>query len=418
MTTSRSLRSSQRSRQTKGSDPAWRKALIHAGLVYLFSRLCVFVGAAVVAAELRADATKLAADGPANAPWADPHYADKVIGKSAVGPVLDVLTAWDGAWYMSIVNKGYPRVIQPNVTFEVLDARAAFFPAYPMLVRTLNHVIPGGAVTAGLLVNFVLGAVAVLLTGLIARRLYSTEVAQKTMIVFAMFPGSLVLSLTYTEALLITVAAGCLLCLMDERWLWAGVLAAIGTAARPNGIALIGACVVASFIAIRHRRDWWSLICVALAPLGFIGFQLFLTHQTGESGVWFRVQSEAWKEGTSFGMTAIRNTVEAFTHPLTSPTDTITAASMVVLGFLIYAAWRYRLPWPIVAYCAGIVFLMLAPSTVTARPRFLLTAFPLFISAAAYLQHHRRELWPYVIGASAAGLVGLTGLYGVLGAIP
>jgi hypothetical protein len=91
---------------------------------------------------------------------------------------------------------------------------------------------------------------------------------------------------------------------------------------------------------------------------------------------------------------------------------------MVVLAFLTYALWRYRLPWPIIAYCAGIVVLMITPSTVTARPRFILTAFPLFICAAAYLHHHRRELWPYIIGASCAGLVGLTGLYGVLGAIP
>ena len=148
MTTSRSPRTSLRSRrssrpQAAGTDSAWRRALIHVGLVYLFSRVCVFIGAAVVAAELRADATKLAADGPLTAPWADPHYADKVIPKNAVGPILDVLTSWDGAWYMSIVNKGYPRTIQPNVTFDVLDARAAFFPAYPMLVRACNYVIPG-----------------------------------------------------------------------------------------------------------------------------------------------------------------------------------------------------------------------------------------------------------------------------------
>jgi hypothetical protein len=134
--------------------------------------------------------------------------------------------------------------------------------------------------------------------------------------------------------------------------------------------------------------------------------------------VWFRVQREAWQEGTSFGMTAIRNSVEAFTRPLTSPTDTLTAISMLVFVFLVYALWKHRLPWPVMAYCAGIIFLMLTPSTVTARPRFLFTAFPLFIAAAAYLNHRWRDAWPYLIGASAAGLVGLTGLYGVLGAIP
>jgi len=61
---------------------------------------------------------------------------------------------------------------------------------------------------------------------------------------------------------------------------------------------------------------------------------------------------------------------------------------------------------------------MLLPATVTARPRFLYTAFPLLISAAVWFQHDRRDWWPYVIGACSAGLVGLTALYGVLGAIP
>jgi hypothetical protein len=70
------------------------------------------------------------------------------------------------------------------------------------------------------------------------------------------------------------------------------------------------------------------------------------------------------------------------------------------------------------AYCLGILALMLLPNTVTARPRFLYTALPLFISAAAFLHSVRRDWWPYVIGACSAGLVILTALYGVLGAIP
>ena len=61
---------------------------------------------------------------------------------------------------------------------------------------------------------------------------------------------------------------------------------------------------------------------------------------------------------------------------------------------------------------------MLLPSTVTARPRFLFTAFPLFIAAAVWFERNKRDWWPYVIGACSAGLVGLTALYGVLGAIP
>ena len=84
----------------------------------------------------------------------------------------------------------------------------------------------------------------------------------------------------------------------------------IGTATRPNGVGLVAACVVASFIAIRRSRDWMSLVAVVLSPLGFIGFQLYVDHTAGERGAWFRVQSEAWKEGTSFGATAVTNTLD------------------------------------------------------------------------------------------------------------
>jgi hypothetical protein len=80
--------------------------------------------------------------------------------------------------------------------------------------------------------------------------------------------------------------------------------------------------------------------------------------------------------------------------------------------------WKRRLPWPMVAFVLVVLALMVLPSTVTARPRFLYTAFPLFISAAAWWPEEHEEGWGLTIAMSAAGIVALTGLYGVLGAIP
>ena len=52
-----------------------------------------------------------------------------------------------------------------------------------------------------------------------------------------------------------------------------------------------------------------------------------------------------------------------------------------------------------VAYIAVVVALMLLPATVTARPRFLFTAFPLFISAAAWWpRRDRADLGPHARG--------------------
>lgn len=395
------------------SNPEWRRLAKRAGVAYLLSRLCVIAGAAVVAAQSvvadRADGIER----PAN----------------AIHKLIDVLTSWDGKWYFAIVRDSYPSRIPSNVTWDDYQARTAFFPVFPTLVHWLDKVVPGGDVFAAILLNFVLGAIAIYLVGRLARELFDDQVAYRAMLLMALFPGSFVLSFTYSEATLLVVAAGCLLCLHRRNWLLAGVLASIGAATRPNGIALIAACGVAALIAIKKDREWKSLLAVVLAPIGFLGFHLFLYFRTGEDLAWFRTQGEAWDEGTSFGLTAIRNTIDAFVHPLSSPTDIITAVSFVTMLALLYAAWKKRLPWPVVTYCAVVLILMLAPSTVTARPRFLYTAFPLLISAAAWirdieLRHaddHRssaHELWTVVLGLGAAGLVTLAGLYGVYGAIP
>ena len=259
---------------------AWRMVLRKVGLVYLYSRICVSVGAAIVAAELRADDNVVRTNFP-QAPWADPQYSNAAIPRSATQPMLDVLTSWDGLWYLRIARFGYPRSVQPNVTYDVSDARAAFFPLYPDLVRAVDWLLPGGDTFAALLTNFLLGAAAVLITGLIARELFGIRVGERTMILMAMFPGSFVLSFAYSEALLLVLAAGCLWFLLKRQWLLAGLLAALGTATRPNGIALIAACAAAAFFAIRDRREWKALSAVLLAPVGFVGFQLWLGQHTG-----------------------------------------------------------------------------------------------------------------------------------------
>ena len=407
-------------------DRAWRRLAIRATVAYVLARICVVAGAAVVAAQ------RVVAE----------RTGGGVRPTNAVHKITDVLTSWDGKWYFALIRDSYPSHLPKNVTWDDYQARTAFFPVYPALVRWFDKVLPGGDVLAALVLNFILGAVAVYVVGLLARTIFDDRIAYRSMILMAVFPGSFVLSFSYSEATLLVLAAASLLCLQRRQWLAAGVLASIGAATRPNGIALIAACGVAALIAISQRREWRSLVAPAIAPIGFIGFHVFLWRRTGEKDAWFRTQSEAWHEGTSFGLTALRNTVDAFTRPLASPTDIITAVSFIATLLLVYMAWKKRLPWPVATYAAVVLILMLAPSTVTARPRFLYTAFPLLISAAAWfmdfedryaarratavarhdggvpIEAHANELWLILLAACAAGLVTLTALYGVFGAIP
>lgn len=401
---------------------AWWRMLLHALPAYVVSRLCVLAGAAVVATELKVDSNVAIERGT----QPDPHTI--VDSDNALLPITNVLTSWDGLWYIDLIRFGYPRSVPPDVTYFHDEARAAFFPLFPLLGRAADRVLPAGDTFAVLILNLVLGLVAVVLIALLAQRLYSERVGRTTATLVTLFPGSFVLSFAYSEALMIVLAAAAMHMLLDRRWLAAGVFAALTTATRPNGLAIVACCAVAAIAELRtgdgdadHTGDRRAILSVLLAPLGFVAFQVWLGRHAGETGVWFRVQREAWDEGASFGWTAVKNTVEAVVTPLTSPTDTITAITVLATVILLVFAWRARLPSWMTAYSWAVLAMMLTPSTVTARPRFLFTAFPLLIGAAVWFDRRRRDdetVWPLTLAASGAGLTALTALYGVIGAIP
>jgi Mannosyltransferase (PIG-V) len=381
----------------------WRRALGYGIAAYLVSRLCVLAGAGVVASQRVVDANDAGLPQPG----------------TGLDLITEVLVSWDGKWYLEIVRNGYPSAIPPDITYFQPEARAAFFPVFPTLVRWLDVVLPAGDVLAALMLNFVLGLVAVVLVGRIARRVTGDdEIAARAMVLFAVFPGSFVLSFAYSEATLVVAAAAAMLALLDRHWWVAGILGAVATATRPNGVAVAIACAVAALIAIRRDREWKALVAPILASMGFVAYQLFLWHHTGERFAWFRVQREAWQEGTSFGATAVSNTFSFLSAPLSSPTDALTMASLVALIAALWCLWKRPLPAPVVAYVIVVIVLMLLPATVTARPRFLFTAFPLVIPVAAWWPRRDKLGWELLLVGCGAGLATLTALYGVFGAIP
>jgi Gpi18-like mannosyltransferase len=388
-------------------EKSWKSALGIGLGAYLLSRIAVAVGTGARSAQLVVDSNKLGTPLP-----------DAPKPGSAISMVTEMLTTWDGLWYLAVVRDGYPRQIPPDVTYYLDEARAAFFPLYPLLTRVVDWALPGGDTLAALSINLLLGACAVVLVGMIARRLYGNEVAAFSMVLFAVFPGSFVMSFAYAETLMVVLAAATLLALVDERWLLAGIFAALTSATRPNGVAILAACAVAAALAIRHRRDWSALWAVGLSPIGFVGFQIFLSFHTGERLAWLRVQQEAWGEGLSYGWTAIVHMYSAARYPLSSPTHVVTTITVLAMIAALLALRIKRLPAPMVAYVAVILALMLLPETVTARPRFLFSAFPLAIPVAAWLPRRSPMLWQMLMVGCGVGLVGLTVLYVVHGAIP
>lgn len=350
------------------------------------------------------------------------YLASRVITAFAIGlasvasrhSLHYVLTVWDGRWYEKIALHGYPHHV-PQGDFYAHTGRnaqsaVAFFPLYPLLMRGLDRILPGGADVAGVVLSLLLGALATLLVWFVADKVAGRRVADRAAVLFAFSPGAFVLSLVYAEGLLVVLSAACLLALLERRWLLAGVLAALASATRPNATAVAVACAWAAGVAIWRQREWRAAVAPLLAPVGMLAFFVYLWWHTGETLIWFRVESQGWGERIDFGWTNLKLIGDFATHPFHNPNKVVLIASMILTGVLIAVLVRARLPGVLNAYALSGLGLVLA-SHINARPRFIFVAFPLVIALAKTIR--KQTSFMVVAGLFAASTVMLTVFYGL-----
>jgi hypothetical protein len=350
------------------------------------------------------------------------YLASRLITAMAIGlaavasrqSIHRIITVWDGRWYEKIALHGYPNAV-PQGDFYAHTGRnaqsaVAFFPLYPLLMRALDRVLPGGADVAGLVLSLLFGALATVLVWFLADKVAGRRVADRAAVLFAFSPGAFVMSLVYAEGLLIVFSAACLIALLERRWVLAGVLAALASATRPNATAVAIACAWAAGVAIWQRREWRAATAPLLAPLGMVAFFAYLWWHTGETLIWFRVESQGWGERIDLGWTNLKLIGDVAIHPFHNPNKLVLVLSMILAGVLIGVLLRAKLPGVLNAYALGGLGLVLA-SHINARPRFIFVAFPLVIALAKILR--KQAAFMVVTGLFAASTVMLTVFYGL-----
>ena len=325
-------------------------------------------------------------------------------------PVSQALRDWDGNWYLEAAN-GYD---YPVVTADPIGTSdIAFFPVFPLLIRTVAAWTGLTPYAAGIVVAGIFGLLAIVTIWLLMNAISGPEVADRTAWLVAFFPGSIALTLVYSEGVMVTAAAACLLALVQRRWWLAGVLGAVASASRPNGIAVAVACGVAALLALHRDRDWQSLAAPVLAPMGFVLYMAWLWFRTGAVDVWFRVQREGWFERVDWGRRQLDEVTLWIPRLFTDLSFRdiwllhhvkVTGVFFIIVCFVLM--YRWRPPAILVAYTVPVIVLALISATLGARPRFIFTAFPL-IAAIAW---HVRGLGYQVVLTSFAMLLGFSSI--------
>ncbi|GAA2781738.1 glycosyltransferase family 39 protein [Streptomyces rameus] len=303
------------------------------------------------------------------------------------GLVRNLAHSWDSRWYLHIATHGYGDLIWVT-PHGAVQTDWAFFPLYPALIRALTTVLPLTPGKAALLIAWAAAGVAAYGIYLIGHRLYGRGVATALVALWAALPQAVELTIAYTESLFAALAAWSLYCVLRGRWLWAGILAALAGLSRPSGFAVAVAVVVAAgYEGLRQpglppARLWTGAL---LAPLGWLGYVLWVGSRTGDVlGGYFTVQS-AWDSRFDFGAGSVRFLKALLVHGggVVYPV----ALMIVAAGVLLFALLCLdRAPLPLVVFAGVLILLVVGGSgSFSSKPRFLLPAFPLLVPMARAL---------------------------------
>lgn len=324
--------------------------------------------------------------------------------------VRDFLTFEDdAAWYAHIAQHGYPR---SKIGFF------HFYPGYPAAIDTIAWIPGMGVSRAGIAVTAVAGLAAA--AGLARLGLRLTGDARTSLLLVALWavaPGAMVLSMAYSEALMCALAAWALVAVADRRWITAGVLTMLAGTVHSSAAALIAAVEIAALIALvgaaRTGRlplgAWLRPVAAGvMAPLGLIGFWVFVTLRQAQPGGWL---ADEEKSGTSidWGRSVWHVVSRTF---LGSPSGIRVLFVLVLLAGVALGAWNLteRMPAYLKVYILVTVLLAVLTSSffLGSKPRILLPALLLGFPLAKVLAPVREHVLVPMIAILAVASAWLT----------
>lgn len=310
----------------------------------------------------------------------------------ASASLRSVFISGDAEWFRSVAEDGYARAhfaagVQKNW---------AFFPLFPLAVRYLR-VFPSYALNATILTHlFFLGALWMLFA-LAKRAGFDEEVARRTVGYAAFFPASYFFSLPMAESLFVLLAAGCCVAAFAEHWWLAGLLGALASATRVQGVLLVAFLIV---LCWKKKRGWYSIL---LVPCGLASFCIFLWRTTGNPFAFADIQS-AWQRGAGLSFAQYATFFREL--PIVSAEWNFRALNMLMLLFLIVAIvllLRQRQA-ALAAFVVASFVVVLLSGSLQSTGRYVLSTFPVFLALASVRWSERthallQSVFAVVLGA-------------------
>ncbi len=312
------------------------------------------------------------------------------------GPLgyLGFTGTWDSDWYERIAREGYPASLPRDADGRVQENAWAFYPVFPLLVRTVTAVTGTGWDATASAVSLAASLGAFLLVHRLFLRLAPPSTARWGLVLVGFNPVAPVLQVPYAEALHLLLLAAALLLVAQGRHLAAAPVVVVMCLTRPAGVPFAAALGITWLVRTVRRHRAGRLRRAAGAVDGLLGLAVL---SCGAALAWPAIAWAVTGEPTAYtdtetvwrGGGALQPVVPWFDAAtgLFGPVLGLVAPVLLVVGgaaLLRARVVRERLDllarvW--VASYAVYLLLFLHPQTSTFR--LLLPLFPLALPLAA-----------------------------------
>src|SRR5215203_155288 len=185
---------------------------------------------------------------------------------------MNLWSHWDGEHYVTLALGGY--LTPPD------NVSPAFFPLYPLLVRSFAELF-GGPISMealsvwGPLISLLFLPFALYFVYQIALDGWGEPVARGTVLILAFFPTTFFLNAAYTESLFLALSAGSMWAMRVRKdLLLACALAGLASATRNVGVFLVVPLAYEWLKDLDHYR--WRGAYLILVPSGLGAYALYL----------------------------------------------------------------------------------------------------------------------------------------------
>jgi hypothetical protein len=318
--------------------------------------------------------------------------------------ILQEVDRWDSRWFLRAAASGWPRHL-PYLGGHVARSTIAFFPLFPLSIRWMSQVTGLPLLASGIVITTASGLTAMIGVWALVRHYADQSSADRATLLVALFPGSFVLSMVYSEGLALTFLAFGILALLQRRWLLAGVLGLLASATTPVALAFVVSCGWCAYRQVATERNWRALVAPALAPLGFVGYQAWIWQHTGTLTAWRLTERGGWDSYPSVAYPVHTAWVFLRDPIATNETDDLLFVCTILVVVAAVVAIRSSMPKPMLLYGLSAAALGMISAPIGLRPRFIFLAFPLIVAVGT---RFRRWAYAVILSVSTALLIGLT----------